>query len=137
MSERLIAAFRGSAHCRREAGAVQWCIVGLDRDNGAPLEVLLSGAAALQLPAQLNAAELCLRGESASAAWALRAGSESIPLAVRAVQVHRNAAAAFAGVLPRITAPWPVRAGWVLLLNLLHLPGMLWLLRAGRGRGAA
>ena len=136
MSERLVAAFHGSAQCRHETGAVQWCLKGFDRDSGLPLEVLLSGAAALQLPAQLVAAELYVRDESTTACWELRANGGVFPLAVRAAQVHRSAATAFAGSLPQITVPRGVRAGWWLLLNLLRVPGMARLLRYLRRRNS-
>jgi hypothetical protein len=134
MSTRLVAAFRGNAQCRRESGAVQWCIKGFDRDSGAELEVLLSGAAGLQLPSELVAAELHVHDESTSESWELFANGTAYPLAVRAVQVHRGADAAFAGALPRISAPWTTRAGWWLLLCLLRLPGMAHLLRRLRAR---
>ncbi len=90
MNTRLAAAFRGNAQCRPETGAIQWCIRGLDRDSGAALEVLLSGAAGLQLPADLPGAELHVRDESASASWEFRAGGQVYPLPVRSVQVHRG-----------------------------------------------
>ena len=134
MNTRLVAAFRGHAQCRRESGAVQWCVTGLDRDSGVPLEVLLSGAAGLQLPPQLLGAELYVRDESTNASWELRGNGTVYLLAVRAAQVHRGAAAAFAGALPKIPAPWSTRAGWWLLLNLLRLPGMAQLLRILRSR---
>ncbi len=54
------------------SGAVQWCLSGLDRDSGAALEVLLSGAARLQLPAELAAAELHVSGEAGTTSWELR-----------------------------------------------------------------
>ena len=137
MSERLVAAFRGNAQCRRETGAVQWCLGGLDRDSGLPLEVLLSGAAALRLPARLHAAELYVRDEAARESWELRGNGDVYPLAVRAVQVHRGAALAFAHSLPQVAVPWRVRAGWWLLLNLLRVPGMARLLRNLRDRRGA
>jgi hypothetical protein len=129
VSTRQIAAFRGAARCLREDGAVQWCIKGTDRDSGVPLEVLLSGAAGVQLPAQLADAELHVRDELAHTTWELHAGGTVIPLAIRAAQVHRGAAAAFASALPRTSSPWSTRAGWWLLLNLLRVPGMTRLLR--------
>ena len=134
MNTRLVAAFRGPAQCRREAGAVRWCIKGLDRDSGGPLEVLLSGAAGVQLPAELVTAEVHVRDEFANASWELRGNGTAFLLAVRAVQVHRGAAAAFASALPKFSAPWTTRAGWWLLLHLLRLPGMARLLRKLRAR---
>ena len=134
MNTRLVAAFRDRAQCRREAGAVQWCIKGLDRDSAVPLEVLLSGAALVQLPPELVGAELHVRDEFSSAAWELHGNGAVYPLAVRAVQVHRDAGSAFASALPRIRAPWTTRAGWWLLLNLLRVPGMAPLLRRLRAR---
>ena len=134
MSTRLVAAFRGNAQCQRERGAVQWCIKGLDRDSGLPLEVLLSGAAALRLPPQLLAAELYVRDESTNASWELRGSGVVYSLAVRAAQVHRGVGVSFAGSLPKISASWSTRAGWWLLLNLLRLPGIARLLRALRAR---
>ena len=110
MNERLVAAFRGHARCRRESGAVQWSLVGIDRDDGAPLEVLLSGAAALQLPAELAAAELHVSDEAGNARWELRSAGRVIPVGARAVQVHRGAAAACASALPGFRASWTVRA---------------------------
>ena len=137
MNERLVAAFRGHARCRRESGAVQWSLSGLDRDDGVPLEVLLSGAAALQLPAELAAAELHVRDESGNASWELRSAGRVIPTGARAAQVHRSAAAACARAVPGLRASWAVRAGWLLLLNLLRVPGMAQLLRRLRNRGVA
>jgi len=134
MSTRRVAAFRGSALCRRASGAVQWCVSGVDRDSGAKLEVLLSGAAQLQLPAELPGAELYLSDVAGKPRWELRAGERIYPLPVRAVQVHRAAAAAFAAALPRIASPWPARAGWWLLLNLLRVPGAAQLLGRLRAR---
>ncbi len=134
MNTRLVAAFRGNAQCRRESGAIQWCIQGLDRDTGAGLEVLLSGAAGLQLPAELAAAELHVLDEPGNARWELRGNGGAYPLAVRAVQVHRDCATAFAGALPRMVAPWTTRAGWWLLLGLLRVPGMARLLHRLRNR---
>ena len=137
MNTRLVAAFRGSAQCRRETGAVQWRLRGLDRDSGDRLEVLLSGAAALQLPGELAGAELHVRDALTGAGLELRGGGQSLPLAVRAVQVHRGAAVLFEHALPRITASWKVRAGWVLLLNALRVPGVARLLQKLRSRGNA
>ena len=137
MNTRLVAAFRGSAQSRRETGAVQWRLSGLDRDSGEMLEVLLSGAAALQLPVELAGAELHVRDEFTNATWELRSSGQSLPLAVRAVQVHRGAAALFERALAHTVAPWSVRAGWVLLLNALRVPGMGRLLQKVRGRGNA
>jgi hypothetical protein len=131
VSTQLLAAFRGVAYCRRGSGAVQWCVSGEDRDSGVRLELLLSGATALQLPAQIAAPEL---HASDGAGWELRSRSQVWPLAVRAVQVHRDAAAAFASALPRVAAPWRARAGWIVLLNLLRVPGLARLLGRLRGR---
>ena len=133
---RLVAAFRGAAECRQESGAVQWRLSGLDRDSGNTLEILLGGAAGLQLPAQMPAVELHASGEPAAPAWELRSEGRVLPLAVRSVQVHRGVGAEFGRALPPVPVPWRQRAGWVLLLNALRVPGMAALLRRLRG-GAA
>jgi hypothetical protein len=116
---------------------VQWRLSGLDRDSEGRLEVLLCGDSSLQLPAKLPAVELYVRDEPTAPAWELRSGERVLPVAARAVQVHRGAAAAFARALPPIIAPWRVRAGWALLLNALRVPGMARLLRRLRGTGSA
>ena len=135
---RLVAAFADTARCRREDGAVQWCIHGTDRDGGAPLELLLSGAGALQLPAEVPGAELHRREAADSSGWELHGNGAPIPLPVRAVQVHRGAAAAFARALPQPPNPWSTRAQWWLLLNLLRIPGVARLLgRFSRPEGDA
>ncbi len=131
---RLVAAFRGAAHCRRESGAVQWCISGLDREQGTPLEVLLAGAPGVQLPPELAGAELHVRDRQGHESWELRASGAAYPLAVRAVQVHRDAGAAFAAALPEVGAPWTTRAAWWLLLWLLRVPGVAGLLQRFRSR---
>jgi hypothetical protein len=136
MSARRVAAFRGHAQCQRGSGAIQWSLVGVDRDSGAPLEVLLSGAEALQLPAQLAGAELYVDEEAGTARWELRSADRVLPTGARAVQVHRGVGAAFALALPRFAAPLPLRAGWWLLLNLLRLPGAARLLGWLRSRSA-
>jgi hypothetical protein len=132
-----VAAFRGEAKCQREGGVVQWRLIGRDRDGESRLEVLLCGAASLQLPAQLPAAELYVRDERTAPAWELRTGERVLPLSARAVQVHRSAAAGFARALPPVIAPWSVRAGWVLLLNALRVPGVARALQWLRGAGGA
>ena len=130
---RLVAAFRDAAQCQRAGGAAQWRLSGLDHDGEGRLEVLLCGTADLQLPAQLPAARLYVSGEPGAPAWELRSGERVLPLPARAVQVHRGVGAAFARALPPIIAPWRVRAGWVLLLNALRVPGVARLLRRLRG----
>ncbi|MDE2219663.1 MAG: hypothetical protein KGL25_01175 [Gammaproteobacteria bacterium] len=130
---RLVAAFRGAAECRRESGAVQWRLRGIDRAGDHALEVLLCGAPELRLPARLPSAELYAAGEAAAPEWELRSDGRVLPLAVRSVQVHRGVGDAFARALPPAPVPWRVRAGWVLLLNALRLPGMARLLRRWRG----
>ncbi len=137
MTIRLVAAFRGSAQCRRELGAVQWCLSGLDRDSGDVLEVRLSGAAGLELSPQLAAAELFVRDEPAGSVWELRSGTVVLPLPVRAVQVHRSAAAVFARALPPAVVPWSVRSGWAVLLNALRVPGLARLLGRLANKGDA
>jgi len=140
MSARLVAAFRGHAQCRREAGAVQWSLRGIDREGGMPLEVLVSGAPGLQLPEQLASAELHELHELAAdgtARYELRSAGRAIPIDARAVQVHRDVGDAFAGVLPRFGVSWRVRLGWLLLLNLLRVPGAARLLGRLRARGAS
>ncbi|HMI36430.1 MAG TPA: hypothetical protein VK505_02290 [Steroidobacteraceae bacterium] len=134
MSERLVAAFGGEADCRRESGAVQWRIAGSERETGTPLEVLLSGAAQLQLPGRLRDAELHRDDDSVPPGWQLRGAGFALPLAVRAVQVHRHPQAQFRRALPPFAVPWELRAGWFLLLYLLRVPGMGRLLRRLRSR---
>jgi hypothetical protein len=135
MNAQPLAAFGGNVQCGRGAGAVQWCLGGHDRDNGAALEVLLSGAAALRLPAQFVDAELYAREQAGGLVWELHSAGQVVALPVRAVQIHRRADAAFAAALPAAAVPWSVRASWFLLLNLLRVPGMGRLLRAVRARG--
>ena len=137
MSERLVAAFGGEADCRRESGGVQWRIAGSERDTGTPLEVLLSGAARLQLPGRLRDAALYRDDQSVPPGWELRGAGFALPLAVRAVQVHRYPDAPFRRALPPFAVPWGMRAGWFLLLNLLRAPGTARLLRRLRSRGLA
>jgi len=132
---RLVAAFRSAAQCDREGGAVQWRLSGLDRDSDGTLEVLLCETGSLQLPSQLPNAELYVRDEPTAPTWELRSGESVLPIAARAVQVHRSAPGAFARALPPLIAPWSVRAGWVLLLNSLRVPGMARLLQRLRGAG--
>jgi hypothetical protein len=134
VSGRLVAAFGGEADCRRESGAVQWRITGSERATGTPLEVLLSGAAQLQLPGRLRDAELHWDDDSVPPGWQLRGAGFALPLAVRAVQVHRLPEAPYRRALPPIAVPLGMRAGWFLLLNFLRVPGMGRLLRRLRSR---
>lgn len=136
MNTRLVAAFRGEAQCARKAGAVRWHLSGVDRDGEGRLEVLLCGVVGPELPACLPEAELYVHGEPGAAVWELRSGTTVLVFAAQAVQVHRGAEAAFARALPRVIAPWSVRAGWVLLLDALRVPGMARLLRKLRGAGS-
>ena len=132
-----MAAFRGEVQVRREAGAVQWRLRGVDRDGGGALELLFAGAARIEWPARLADAELYAHGEPGAVQWELSSAAGVQPIVARAVQVHRGAAAAFERALPRIVAPFSVRAGWMLLLEALRVPGMLRLLQRARGGGAA
>ena len=136
MNTRLVAAFRGEVQCRREAGAVRWRLRGRDRDGGAALELLIGGGAPLQLPAQLADAELYARAAPDGPAWELRTAGGAQALMARTVHVHRGAASAFERALPRVVAPWTMRAGWALLLDALRVPGMARLLERLR-RGSA
>lgn len=136
MNTRLVAAFSGETQCAREAGAVQWHLTGADRDGEGKLEVLLCGVVGPELPARLPEAELYAHGEPDAVTWELRGGATVLVFAARAVQVHRGAEAAFARALRRVIAPWSVRAGWVLLLDALRVPGMARLLRKLRGAGS-
>ena len=115
---------------------MHWRLHGRDRDGEGTLDVLVCGAASVELPAQLPDAELYVRDEQGTPAWELRSGERVLPLPAQAVQVHRGAAAAFARALPPAAAPWRVRAGWVLLLNALRVPGMARLLQRLRGAGS-
>ena len=133
MSSRIIAAFRDGAQCHREAGAVQWSISGVDKDCAMPLEILLSGAASIELPARFGSAELHVRDELGTPVYELHGDGRVYALQVRAVQVHRDAAAAFARVLPDVRISLGARLGWWLLLNALRVPGVSGLLRRFRG----
>lgn len=141
MTERQLAAFWGTVQCRRENGAVRWCLAGVERaGRGAPagcgqgvgLEVLVSGAERLDLPAQLEDVEVFEREEAGHCTWELRSKGRVLPCVARAVQVHRGADAAFAQALPAVRSAWSVRIGWILLLNLLRIPGMAHLLATRR-----
>lgn len=135
MNERLLAEICGPTLCRRELGAVQWCLTGTEVATGVALEVLLSGAAATQLPPQFTAVAIYQVDGPAGARWELRSSGQTLPLEVRAVQVHRLVGAAFASALPQKQAPAISRAGWTLLLNLLRVPGMARLLKTLTSRG--
>ncbi len=129
MSTRLVAAFSGEVQCTRESGAVQWRLSGADRDCAGALDVTLCGVPDLQLPERMPALELHVSGEPEKPMWELRGAGTVRMLAARSVQVHRSAGAPFARALPAVTAPWTLRAGWALLLNVLRVPGVASLLR--------
>jgi hypothetical protein len=137
MSTRLVAAFGGEVRCVRGTGAVRWRLSGADRDGPGALDVMLCGVPELQMPDRLPAAELHVSGEMANPVWELRSAGSMQRFAARSVQVHRGADASFARALPAVNAPWTVRAGWVLLLNALRLPGVVSLLRRFRGGNSA
>jgi hypothetical protein len=137
VNTRLVAAFRGEVQCQRETGAVQWRLTGADRDGGGTLEVMLCGVAGPELPTRLADAELYVRGGPENPSWELRGGGAALVFSARAVQVHRDASSAFTRALPPILAPWTVRAGWVLLLDALRVPGVMRLLQKLRGGSAA
>jgi hypothetical protein len=133
VNERIIATFIGPVQCRRQHGASRWRIAGVDRIGGAPLDVFLSGGTLPALPAQLADAEVLELGDSPARRWQLRAVGLLLDLPVRTMQVHRGTAGRFERSIPGQPASALVRSGWLLLLNLLRLPGMLRLLRMLRG----
>ena len=65
--------------------------------------------------------------------YRIEAREGACTLAAAGVQLHRDAAAPFYGVLPGERVPVLTRIGWLLLLRVLRLPGAARLLQRSRG----
>ena len=133
MSATAFIAFTGIARCSRGRGAGQLRISGTRRSDGVPVVVYVNGTPGVQLPEQLPEAEIHAPTSAADPCWHVQGGGNLHALPARSLQVHRAAAPAFWSSLPAVTAPWRKRAGWVVLLNLLRVPGMIGLLRMIKG----
>jgi hypothetical protein len=121
--------FEGAVKCERSRGAVNLLL------HTRNVDVLFSGAEALELPATLHqvcvtqvepsvGTDCCFRIESAEVNTQLRA---------RGAQIHRDAAVPMFAAVPPRAVPLHVRAGWTVLLSVLRLPGLGRLIVRPRG----
>jgi hypothetical protein len=129
----VLAAFVGPVRCERQPAGAQLRLRGNARDDGAPLTVCFSGAAAIDLPHVLSELSV-LSPPPGSRLWGLQAGTFRAHIAARGVQVTRDVTAAVFAAVP----PAPPRVArtlfWFLLLNLLRIPGTAGVLQRLRGR---
>ena len=123
VQERLIAAFAGAVQIGAASPAVNCRLSGAEAGTGIALEVHFSGARGglgAGTHRELKVFE-CRAG--ADRYWLLQQGSARHVLQARAAQVHRMPGAAFFAAVPAPQLTLATRAGWVLLLNFLRLPG--------------
>jgi hypothetical protein len=131
--------FLGEVRCLAGGGAVNLQLHGRSQCPGASAtlcetDIMFAGANPSGLPASLHEVSVSaldypggvrrIRIESAEGRWELLA---------RSAQLHRAAGAAMFAAVPSRRVPWPLRAGWSLLLSLLAIPGAARLLLRRRG----
>jgi hypothetical protein len=129
----VLAAFAGSVRCERQPAGAQLRLRGHARDDGAPLLVCFSGAAAIDLPHVLSDVNV-LSPPAGSRLWSLQTGSFRAHIAARGVQVTRDVTAAVFAAVPPVAPRAAQTLFWFLLLNLLRVPGMARVLQRLRGR---
>jgi hypothetical protein len=104
-------------------------------DRISDMNVFFSGATAL-LPQSLHDVRITeLAAPSMPGRYRIESREVNVELQARSMQTHRAAAAPLFAAVPPARVPWRLRAGWVLLLAVLRLPGVGSLIL--RRRGAA
>lgn len=124
VQERLIAAFAGAVQIGAASPAVNCRLAGAERGTGIALEVHFSGASGglgTGMHQDLQVFEL---SQGNARHWLLQQGGARHVLQARAAQVHRMPATAFFTAVPGPRLTLATRIGWVLLLNLLRIPGV-------------
>jgi hypothetical protein len=135
MNQRVLAIFRGPVECRHAAGAVNLILCGKERESGAPMEVLFSGAGPARTRDALRDIEVLeLIDERAHRFWQIRSQAENFEIVARSVQVHRGTARDFLRAVPPPRVPLRVRCGWAALLWALRVPGVAGLAMRWRER---
>jgi hypothetical protein len=132
--ERLIAAFGGAVQVGAASPAVNCRLAGLEQGTGIALEVHFSGAHGGVPAGTHQDVQVFEHGHGAARHWLLLSGGSRHVLQARAAQVHRMPAAAFFAAVPGPHLTWATRIGWMLLLNLLRIPGAARLLSWLRSR---
>jgi hypothetical protein len=122
-TERLIAAFAGAVKVGVGSPAVNCRLSGAEQGTGIALEVHFSGAEAQAPLGSLQDVQVYEQGHGAERHWLLRSGRAQHVLQARSAQVHRMPAAAFYAAVQPSHLTFATRLGWVLLLNLLRIPG--------------
>jgi hypothetical protein len=123
VAERLIAAFAGAVQIGAGSPAVNCRLAGAEQGTGIALEVHFSGASADAPVGTLQDVRVFEQGHGAGRQWLLLAGNARHVLQARAAQVHRMPLAAFYAAVPPPRLTIATRLGWIVLLNLLRIPG--------------
>jgi hypothetical protein len=134
MTERLIAAFAGAVQIGAASPAVNCRLCGAEQGTGIALEVHFSGASADAPLGTLQDVRVFEQSRGTERHWLLLAGSARHVLQARAAQVHRMPSAAFYAALPPPPLTVATRLGWIVLLNLLRIPGVARLVAWARSR---
>ena len=123
LHERLIAAFAGAVQIGAASPAVNCRLTGAEQGSGVALDVHFSGAHG-ELPAgPQQDLQVFEQRQEGRRSWLLRAGATRYVVQARAAQVHRMPSAAFYRAVPGSSLSLATRAGWVLLLAALRIPG--------------
>jgi hypothetical protein len=122
-AERLIAAFAGVVQIGVASPAVNCRLAGAEQGTGIALEVHFSGAGADAPLGTLRDVQVFEQGRGAGRHWLLLGAGTRHEVQARAAQVHRMPSAAFYAAVPPPRLTLATRLGWVLLLNILRIPG--------------
>jgi hypothetical protein len=121
--------FEGPVRWQAGSGAVNLILRGLWR--GEPTEVLFGGAdlnaVAPGLPAAAVLSEVRVTELDAGLAgrcFRIETAQVQLELRARSVQVHREVGDRLFAAVPPPRVPLSIRAGWVVLLSALRLPGL-------------
>ena len=121
-------AFQGAVRADRRADGAWLVLHGIERGSGLPLSVSFSGLQSSVLPTDLRdlAVEACTPDPGASLRrWQLHSLAGDTLIEARAIHIQRDVSAAFAAAVPPCRASAASRAGWMVLLNLVRVPGVL------------
>ena len=120
--------FDGEVTCSRGNAAISLWLRGPVRtqSGGSDADLFLSGASVLRLPPLLHELRILELDAAPGGLHRYRIESQELntELVARSLQLHRAAGAQLFAAVPPARIPWHVRAGWGLLLSILHFPGV-------------
>lgn len=138
MSGAARARFQGPVQADRRAGGALLVLQGIEHGSGLPLSVSFSGRESAPISSALTDVVVTEADEATPGAtvrrWLLHSAAGEMLVQARAIHVQRDVSARFAAAVPACRASIASRAGWIVMLNLVRVPGVLRLMQRLRSR---